>query len=71
MNKTQQTVQEKLEELSMEIFGRSRSLAQAGNSCVKCGKPATQFRDELSLKEYQITGFCNDCQDEFYSEIEP
>jgi hypothetical protein len=55
-----------LDELALNIFGRSRSLAQAGNSCVKCGQPATEFKDELSRKEYGITGFCQKCQDSVF-----
>ncbi len=59
-------VVEILDEMSLTLFGRSRSLAMAGNGCVKCGKPSTDFRDEVSRKEYTITGFCQTCQDEFY-----
>ena len=51
------------EEMAFALFGRSRILAQAGNSCVKCGQPAVDFRDELSRKEFGISGFCQVCQD--------
>jgi hypothetical protein len=32
--------------------------------CPTCGKPISysDFRDELSRKEYQISGMCKDCQ---------
>lgn len=39
--------------------------------CPFCGKeinPATEFRDPLSLKEYSISGLCQDCQDEVFSD---
>lgn len=55
-----------LDELSLGIFGRSRSLAKAGNGCVKCGKPATTFKDEQSRKEYNISGLCQECQDSIF-----
>ena len=39
--------------------------------CNWCGKPATQFTDELSRKEYNISGFCQDCQDKTFGRAEP
>ena len=30
--------------------------------CTFCGKKITGFKDELSEKEYKISGFCQDCQ---------
>ena len=51
------------EETAFRLFGRSRSLAIAGGGCVKCGEAATDFRDELSRKEYGISGLCQRCQD--------
>jgi uncharacterized CHY-type Zn-finger protein len=55
-----------LNELSINLFGRYRSLAKAGKSCVSCGKPATEFKDELSRKEYNISGLCQNCQNEIF-----
>lgn len=55
-----------LDELSLNLFGRSRSLAKAGNGCVSCGKPATTFRDERSKKEYEISGLCQTCQNSIF-----
>ena len=31
-----------------------------------CGKPATEFRDALSIKEYRISGLCQNCQDAIF-----
>ena len=31
--------------------------------CVTCGKDATEFNDDLSRKEYTISGMCQVCQD--------
>lgn len=52
-----------LDEMSLSIFGRSRSLALAANGCVKCGNRVDNFRDEQSKREYEISGLCGDCQD--------
>ena len=51
------------EEMAFKLFGRSRTLAIAGNGCVKCGESAVDFRDELSRKEFGISGLCQPCQD--------
>lgn len=36
--------------------------------CPFCRKPVNveKFRDELSLKEYRISGLCQSCQDDFF-----
>jgi len=54
------------EAMSLNLFGRSRLIAIAGKGCVKCGGPAVDFRDEISHKEYGISGFCQECQDEIF-----
>ena len=54
------------EDMAMRLFGRSRVLAIAGKGCVKCGEAAASFKDELSKKEFGISGFCQTCQDEIF-----
>ena len=54
------------EETAFRLFGRSRSLAIAGNQCVKCGEFDLWFRDEVSRKEHGISGFCQSCQDDVF-----
>ncbi len=54
------------EEMAFKLFGRSRTLAIAGNGCVKCGESAVDFRDEISKKEFGISGFCQACQDDIF-----
>jgi len=36
------------------------------NTCTLCKKEATEFRDELSKKEFSISGFCQKCQDSVF-----
>ncbi len=31
-----------------------------------CGGPAVEFRDNLSRKEYTISGLCQNCQDNIF-----
>lgn len=37
---------------------------------IGCGKPIDQFRDEISLEEYKISGWCQGCQDIAFAEPE-
>lgn len=62
-------MQETLDHLSKKIFGRSHSECLANNECVSCGAKAVDFRDELSVKEYQISGMCQKCQDQIFEEV--
>ena len=60
------------EEMAFSLFGRSPSVCKAGGQCVMCGEFDLSFRDELSRKEYGISGFCQGCQDDFFGvEDEP
>ena len=34
--------------------------------CTSCGGPATDFKDELSKREFTISGFCQKCQDDIF-----
>jgi hypothetical protein len=52
-----------IEDLLTSITGISRQEAAELNICTWCKKPVTSFRDDLSRKEYMISGFCQDCQD--------
>ena len=38
--------------------------------CSDCGKPIGTFKDEISYKEYKITGMCQQCQDELFDDDE-
>jgi|TARA_R100001163_G_scaffold47323_1_gene35569 hypothetical protein len=62
--------------LSEIIFnGKDRATCVREGTCVTCdaqGIIATSFRDDVSRKEYQISGMCQSCQDEvFGGEGEP
>jgi hypothetical protein len=63
------TLEQYQEDISMKFFGRSVSLAKAGNQCVCCGKLAIEFRDEISKREYRISSLCQTCQDEVFAQL--
>lgn len=37
------------------------------NVCALCGKPATNFTDAISAREFSISGMCQKCQDGFFT----
>lgn len=55
-----------LNEMSQDFFGRNRSDCIKTNICVVCGEPAIEFKDEISEKEYSISGLCQTCQDKTF-----
>tara|TARA_R100000008_G_scaffold26216_1_gene14299 strand:- start:823 stop:1041 length:219 start_codon:yes stop_codon:yes gene_type:complete len=55
-----------IESLLTSITGVSRVGAVREASCVTCGGEARIFRDDLSRKEYTISGMCQDCQDKVF-----
>jgi hypothetical protein len=51
------------------IFPGTSAAIEAG-LCPTCGKPVDKdsFRDQLSLREYGISGMCQDCQDSVFGD---
>jgi len=45
-----------------------RELYMRNQMCVSCGCHADWFKDDLSAKEYTISGLCQQCQDEVFEE---
>jgi len=52
------------------IFGKDRVQCIKENVCTACGGHALTFKDDLSRKEYTISGFCQNCQDDFFETSE-
>jgi len=57
---------EMLDGLSELMWGRKLSKSLDDRACVKCGGEVVRFRDRESAKEYDISGWCQKCQDEFW-----
>lgn len=55
---------------SLNPSGRNRVESIQNNICTWCGMSATKFRDNLSRREYCISGFCQDCQDKIFKEVQ-
>lgn len=48
------------------LFGKQREFAEANETCMTCGERITEFRDQLSEKEYEISFMCQKCQDSVF-----
>lgn len=57
-----------VDEVSKKIHGRTLTESQEKNICVGCGEEIKGFRDELSKKEFSISGYCQQCQDSVFGE---
>ena len=55
-----------VDDLIRSVTGKSNSESIKADLCVFCGKEAKTFRDDLSLKEYTISGLCQSCQDDVF-----
>ena len=51
------------------IFGINRKESIESKKCVMCPEEVDldSFKDEISLKEFHISGMCQTCQDKFFS----
>ncbi len=54
------------DQLAAKIYGRTRTDALADEQCVMCGGPKGEFRDAQSAREYELSGFCQECQDQVF-----
>ena len=55
-----------LEAMSKEFFGNSRKESIDNEKCVSCGKEAMKFDSPLSEREFQLSGLCQECQDNVF-----
>jgi len=57
-----------LDKFAKKAFGRSPTEAKEKKICVFCGKliKMEDFKDQLSIKEYEISGLCQKCQDDTF-----
>jgi len=54
------------EQMIKNIFGLDISTNISESKCVLCHKEAKSFKDDLSKKEYLISGMCQECQDNVF-----
>jgi len=62
-------IQKVVDKMSENMFGISQSEAQKENICVCCKTkvdPTKDFRNEISMREWFISNFCQQCQDKTF-----
>lgn len=59
---------EEIDTMLKKVFGIDRKESINNNTCVRCYGEANEFSDDLSEKEYSISGLCQVCQDEIFGE---
>ncbi len=64
MIKRTDDIQKFLDRFSKKCFGR----VQDDTHCTSCGKDIGFFKDEVSLREHEISGLCQECQDKVFDE---
>ena len=55
-----------IESLISGMMGKDRTATIKANKCMTCDGEATTFSDDLSRKEYAISGMCQVCQDKTF-----
>jgi len=71
--KRDEDIQKAIDNFAKKAFGISQSSAKRKGAlmaiCVFCKKPidpGNDFRNEISLREFTISGICQVCQDAFF-----
>ena len=59
-----------IEQAIKQVFGIDRKAIIANDHCVFCDNPNLDFRTSLDQKEYQISGLCQNCQDNVFGKDE-
>ena len=67
-NEKSKDIEDTINLLFMQITNHPKNRRETiiTNECMACGNEASKFRDELSRKEYTISGLCQACQDKMF-----
>lgn len=60
-----QKIERLIEFFSRKSYPSEYARAKAAGVCVMCGKPVPDFRDAAAQIEYNISGLCQKCQEEY------
>ena len=55
-----------IDSLLKVITSRNRVDTIKADMCMTCDGSATEFKDNLSRREYRISGMCQTCQDSIF-----
>lgn len=65
-NERPKRLQDIIDNISIGAFGIKPEDAIRKRICVVCKKEVNRMKDELSIKEYLISGLCQECQDKTF-----
>jgi hypothetical protein len=68
LKKVDDNMVEVVDRVGKQLFDKTRTQALTTHTCICCGKPAIDFKDEKSATEWRITGLCQKCQDAVFGE---
>lgn len=57
---------ESMNQAILDITGIDTNKAIETKICPFCKNPVGDFRDEISKKEFEISGLCQSCQDDMF-----
>ncbi len=57
-----------IQEAMRQVAPHGENLGTGNQKCAWCGEDASEFKDELSKKEFGISGMCQTCQDDTFKE---
>ena len=57
---------EGMERAITDMFGVDRRGAILSRTCAMCEGDCVEFRDDLSRREFEISGMCQKCQDRIF-----
>jgi len=55
-----------IDNLLTNIIGKDRQKTVVRGGCMTCNNTCLSFRDQLSEREYKISGMCQSCQDDTF-----
>lgn len=54
----------------LKVLCRETKKKNKLKNCTWCEMPVEQFKDQISVKEYLISGLCQNCQDKTFGKVE-
>ena len=67
MLKRDKDIQDFLNYCHKKSYGKTQREAEKKSECLFCGEKIGEFKAEINKKEYEISGMCQKCQDDFFN----
>lgn len=67
MMKRDNNIQDFLDYYNKLYYGRTQKESEEKGICLFCGGKVGKFKLEIYKKEYELSGMCQECQEDFFS----